>query len=32
MPSHPDLKESEAWDLARYVLQLRNEALRNREE
>lgn len=31
MPSHPDLKESEAWDLARYVLQLRNEALRNRE-
>ena len=32
MPSHPALKESEAWDLARYVLQLRNDALRNRQK
>ena len=32
MPSHPDLEGSEAWDLARYVHELRNEALRTTEE
>ncbi|MDA2933040.1 c-type cytochrome [Acidobacteria bacterium AH-259-D05] len=29
MPAHPLLKESEVWDLARYVLHLREEALRD---
>ncbi len=32
MPAHPDMKEDEAWDLTRYVHELRNEALREMEK
>lgn len=31
MPAHPLLKESEAWDLARYVIHLREKALGDKE-